>query len=127
MDFPSDLHYTKDHEWIRIDGETGWIGITAFAQNQLGDVVLVELPAVGDTLNTGDSFGVVESVKTVSDLYAPLSGRVTETNQALLTAPETVNNDPYRAGWMIQLALTQPTDLSNLMTADAYRAYVEAE
>lgn len=127
MDCPKDLLYTKEHEWIRVDGESGWIGITDYAQSQLGDIVLVELPKLGEKMGKNDSFGVVESVKTVSDLYAPVSGEVVEVNDGLLGSPEIVNEDPYGEGWIAKVALSSKGDLNELMNADAYRAYLEEE
>src|SRR5262249_45281825 len=108
MEFPEDLHYTREHEWIRVEGGEGIIGITDFAQDSLGDVVFVELPTVGAVLTKGQTFGVVESNKTVSDLFAPVGGRVLAANQTLRDQPEHVNHDPYGAGWMIRIALTRP-------------------
>ena len=125
--YPSDYRYTKEHEWVMIDGETAIVGITDHAQDQLGDVVFVELPSVGDALEAMKSFGTVESVKAVSDLYAPLNGEVSDINQSLEDAPETVNSDPHGAGWMIRVKLTDPSQLNDLMTAEQYTAYVEAE
>lgn len=127
MDFPTDLKYTKDHEWIRIDGEFGWIGITDYAQQQLGDIVLVEIPSDGLELKAGDSFGVVESVKTVSDLYAPATGIVAEGNDSLLEEPNILNQDPYGEGWIVKVRLKDPKELSTLMDARAYQAYLEEE
>jgi glycine cleavage system H protein len=126
MEFPDDLRYTKDHEWIRIDGNDGVVGITDFAQDALGDVVFVELPAIGTELAEGQAFGVVESNKTVSDLFAPIAGRVVAVNQELRDDPERVNRDPYGDGWMIRLAVGK-ADAKHLMDAAAYRATVESE
>ena len=127
MDFPSDLRYSKDHEWLRLsaDGKTGKIGITDFAQQELGDIVYVELPAVGDDFARGDEFGTVEAVKTVSELYMPVSGTVTAVNEALEDAPELVNDDPYGEGWMIEIELANPDEAGELMDADAYAAMVK--
>jgi glycine cleavage system H protein len=122
MDFPEDLKYTKDHEWIRVTGDTGIVGITDHAQGELGDVVFVELPAVGKALKQHESFGTIEAVKAVSDLYAPVSGTVLEVNQGLGAAPETVNKDPYGKGWMVKLKITNSADLSTLLDATAYKA-----
>ena len=127
MEFPDDLHYTKEHEWLRLEGNDGIVGITDFAQDALGDVVFVELPTVGATLRQGQTFGVVESNKTVSDLFAPVSGRVTAVNQVLRDEPERVNQDPYGGGWMIRLALTQHDEVDALLDAGAYRAFVASE
>ena len=125
--YPADYRYTKEHEWVMIDGETAVVGITDHAQDQLGDVVFVELPAVGDALESAKSFGTVESVKAVSDLYAPLNGEVTDVNQALEDAPETVNSDPHGEGWMIRMKIGDPSQVKELMTAEQYEAYVSAE
>jgi glycine cleavage system H protein len=127
MEFPDDLHYTKEHEWLRVEGNEGVVGITDFAQDALGDVVFVELPTVGATLLQGQTFGVVESNKTVSDLFAPVSGRVTAVNHALRDEPERVNRDPYSEGWMVRLALTRPDEVEELLDADGYRAFVASE
>ena len=117
--YPGDLKYSKDHEWIRVSGDTGQVGITDYAQNQLGDVVYVELPEVGQTFGRGDQFGSIESVKAVSDLYCPVSGEVVEVNTALDTTPESVNQQPHES-WMIVLKLTDPTELSDLHDAEGY-------
>jgi len=126
MQVPDELKYTKDHEWLRIEGGEGVIGITDFAQDALGDVVFVELPAVGATLAQGDAFGVVESNKSVSDLYAPVAGTVVAVNQALVDAPESVNADPYGAGWMIRLKLDGAAG-DGLLDAAAYRQHADSE
>ena len=117
--YPGDLKYSKDHEWIRVSGDTGQVGITDYAQNQLGDVVYVELPEVGQTFGRGDQFGSIESVKAVSDLYCPVSGEVVEVNTALDTMPESVNQQPHES-WIIVLKLTDPTELSDLHDAEGY-------
>ena len=127
MDFPEDLRYTREHEWARTKGGTVVVGITDFAQDQLGDVVYVELPDVGDPVKKGESFGVVESTKAVSELFAPLSGKVVEVNDPLADAPETVNDDPYEEGWMIVIEPSDPKELDALMDAKAYRAFVEEQ
>ena len=119
MTYPTDLKYTKDHEWIRINDQNGLIGITDYAQEQLGDVVYVELPEVGRVFAQGDQFGSVESVKAVSDLYCPVSGEVIEVNSVLETQPELVNKDPHE-NWMIVVKLTNPDELASLIDADAY-------
>ena len=123
LEYPSDLRYTSDHEWVRV-GDDGVvrIGITAFAQDALGDVVYVSLPAVGDTVSTGDACGEVESTKSVSDVYAPLDGEVTATNAALDGAPELLNSDPYGEGWMFELRLADTSAVDGLMDATAYTA-----
>lgn len=122
--YPSDFRYTKEHEWIKVTGDTGTVGITDYAQHELGDVVFVELPKVGANFNASQSFGTVESVKAVSEIYSPASGEVLETNTALADAPETINKDPHGAAWMIKIRLTNPKELSNLMDAAAYQAYI---
>ena len=117
---PGDRRYTAEHEWIKPDGELYVIGITAFAQDQLGDIVYVELPKVGDQVESGKPFGVIESVKTASDLYAPVSGEVVEVNADLVDQPQSVNDDPYDAGWMIKIRPADSTELEKLLTADQY-------
>ena len=127
MEFPEDLRYTREHEWARRKGNQIVVGITDFAQHQLGDVVYVELPDVGDPVKKGESFGVVESTKAVSELFSPLSGKVVEVNDPLADAPETVNEDPYEEGWMIVIEPSDPKELETLMDAKAYRAFVEEQ
>lgn len=122
MNVPSDLLYTSDHEWIRHRDGEGEVGISAFAEEQLGDVVFVELPEVGRVVAKAEPFGVIESVKAVYDLFAPVSGEVIGRNEALLEAPEKVNNSPYSDGWMIRLRLSNPAELDELMDAGAYQA-----
>ena len=126
MQIPDDLRYTKDHEWLRVETGRGTVGITDFAQDALGDVVFVELPAVGTVLAQGQTFGVVESNKTVSDLLSPVAGRVAEVNEALRTRPELVNQEPYGGGWMIRVSITAVAD-ADLLDAAAYRTLVERE
>lgn len=121
---PTDLRYTKDHEWVRMEGDTATVGITAYAANQLGDVVFVELPDVGRTVGQHATFGVVESVKAVSDLFAPISGEVVEVNGALAASPEAVNGDPYGSGWMIRLRVADPGQLAELLDAGTYGALI---
>jgi glycine cleavage system H protein len=123
---PADLRYTSDHEWVRLDGDLATVGITAYAAEQLGDIVFVELPEVGRTLDQFAAFGVVESVKAVSDLFAPLGGEVTETNPGLAASPESVNSDPYGEGWMVQLRIADPAQLGELLDAAAYDDLVAA-
>ncbi len=118
--YPKDLRYTKEHEWIRVEGDTGTVGITNFAQAQLGDVVYVDLPDVGTTFDAGQSFGTIESVKAVSELYAPVSGEVTEVNAALKDKPELVNSKPHES-WMVKLRLAEPDEVAELMDAGAYQ------
>jgi len=122
--YPSDYRYTKEHEWIKVTGATGTIGITDYAQHELGDVVFVELPAVGAKITTGQVFGSVESVKAVSEIFAPVSGEVTEANVALSDTPETLNSDPHGAGWLIKIKLANAAEVSSLMDAAAYQAFI---
>jgi glycine cleavage system H protein len=124
VDVPDDLRYTDEHEWIRDEGETATVGISAYAADQLGDVVFVELPAVGRTLKAREAFGVIESVKAVSDLYSPVSGEVTAVNEELASRPELVNADPYASGWMLKLRLARREDLDELRDAGSYRAMI---
>lgn len=123
--YPPDLRYTREHEWAKVEGQRARVGITQYAQDQLGDVVFVELPKVGAKVRQMQSFGVVESVKAVSDLFAPLSGEVVEVNAGLTEHPEQINRDPYGGGWLIVIALTAPQELDGLMTAAQYEAYLE--
>jgi glycine cleavage system H protein len=127
MNIPDDLKYTKDHEWARQKGTKVLIGITDFAQDQLGDVVFVELPAIGDEVKRGESFGVVESTKAVSELFAPISGKVVEVNDPLVEAPENINEDPYEEGWMIAIEPSDPKELAELLDAKAYKAHVDEQ
>jgi glycine cleavage system H protein len=124
MSYPADLKYTKEHEWIRVDGGTGAIGITDFAQQQLGDVVYVELPDVGATLTAGQVFGTIESVKAVSELFAPVGGEVLETNGSLKDRPDAVNSKPHET-WMVKLKLANPGEVGSLMDAAAYEALIQ--
>ena len=124
MNFPGELYYTKDHEWIKLDGDTATVGITDFAQRELGDIVYVEVETVGKQLEMGAVFGTVEAVKTVSDLFLPLNGTITELNASLANAPESVNNDPYGKGWMIKMKISNPKDIETLMDAKAYEQMV---
>jgi glycine cleavage system H protein len=124
MTFPENLKYTKDHEWILIDGDSGTIGITEYAQGELGDVVFVELPAVGKTVKQHESFGTIEAVKAVSDLYAPASGSITAVNKDLEGTPELVNKDPYGKGWMVKIKLSNPSEVSSLLNAASYKALI---
>jgi|SRR5687768_17031743 glycine cleavage system H protein len=125
--YPADLRYTKEHEWVRVEGDRGTVGITEYAQKQLGDVVYVELPDVGRVLKPHDIFGTVESVKAVSELYAPVAGEVAEANSALVQTPEKINTDPYGSAWMIRVKLADPAAVAQLMDAAAYKAFVESE
>ena len=126
MAYPADFKYTKEHEWLKVDGNTGTIGITDHAQNSLGDIVFVELPKVGADIIVGQTFGSVESVKAVSDLYAPVSGTVTEVNQALNTSPEGVNKDAH-AAWMIKVTLKDPSEIAKLLSASDYEKFAAEE
>ena len=126
MNFPENLRYTKDHEWVRLEGDTAVIGITDFAQRELGDIVYVEIETVGKSLSAETVFGTVEAVKTVSDLYLPVSGTVLETNPDIAKTPELVNTDPYNAGWMIKMKVDNPADVQSLMDAAAYSNLVGA-
>lgn len=127
MDFPEELKYTEEHEWVLAEDDIVTVGITDFAQDQLGDVVFVELPEVGDTLEAGATLGVVESVKAVSDVYAPVSGEVVEINEELVDEPETLNNSPYDAGWMVKVKPSDPSALNELMDVAAYQEFVEKD
>lgn len=124
MNVPENLHYTKDHEWISIEGNIATVGITDFAQGELGDIVYVDITTKGKALSAEEVFGTVEAVKTVSDLFLPLQGTITEVNPALDAQPELVNTDPYGAGWMIKMTVDNPADFDNLLTAAAYNALV---
>jgi glycine cleavage system H protein len=125
--YPDNLHYTKDHEWILVQGETGTIGITDFAQEQLGDVVHVQLPRVGEKFSAHDTFGEVESVKTFSELFTPVSGEVVEVNEALADSPELVNSSPYGDGWMIKVKLSGSGEVDSLLSASEYEDFVESQ
>jgi glycine cleavage system H protein len=122
--YPSDYRYTQEHEWIKVQGDTGTVGITDYAQHELGDVVFVELPKVGAKFTAGQSFGTVESVKAVSEIYSPVAGEVLEVNTALADAPETINKDPHGVAWMIKIKIANAKDLTRLMDAAAYQAYI---
>ena len=126
MNIPTELKYTKDHEWVKIDGEIATIGITDFAQQELGDIVYVEIESIGETLDAEEVFGTVEAVKTVSDLFMPLSGEVLEFNAALEDIPESVNDDPYKSGWMIKVKIEDPSQISDLLDFDAYKQLIKA-
>lgn len=126
MNIPSELKYTKDHEWIKIDGNMATIGITDFAQGELGDIVYVEVETVDETLDQEEVFGTVEAVKTVSDLFLPLSGKIVEFNEALEDEPEKVNIDPYGEGWMVKIELSDPSQIDGLLSAEAYKELIGA-
>jgi glycine cleavage system H protein len=125
--YPDDLHYTKDHEWIRVSGDTGAVGITDFAQEQLGDVVHITLPRVGEKFEAHATFGEVESVKTFSELYLPASGEVIEINEALADSPELVNTSPYGDGWMVKIKISDPSEIDSLLSASEYEDFVESQ
>ena len=125
--YPQSLKYTKEHEWARVSGNTATVGITAFAKDQLGDVVYLELPEVGARVKKGEPFGVVESTKAVSELFAPVSGKVTKVNKALVDAPESINDDPHEKGWMIELEMSFPSEAGELLDAKQYEELVAAE
>ncbi len=124
MTFPDELKYTKDHEWVRIEGDIATVGITDYAQGELGDVVFVELPSKGKQVKQGASFGTVEAVKAVSDLYSPLSGEVTDVNPALEKTPELVNKDPYNGGWMMKMKISSKNEFNNLLDVKKYRELI---
>ena len=124
MSYPENFKYTKEHEWVLVEGENGTIGITDHAQNELGDIVFVDLPKPGGTITKGSTFGSVESVKAVSDIYAPVSGEITAINDALATAPEKLNADPHGEAWLIKVKLTKPGELNELLSAADYQKYV---
>jgi glycine cleavage system H protein len=126
MNIPAELKYTQDHEWVRVEGETAFIGVTDFAQGELGDVVFVEIETEGEHLGKGDTFGTVEAVKTVSDLFMPVGGQVVEVNPALADEPELVNKDPYNTGWMIKIIMADPSELDELLSAEDYQKMIEA-
>lgn len=126
MNIPSHLKYTSDHEWVLIEGNTATVGVTDFAQSELGDIVFVDISTSGATLKAGEIFGTVEAVKTVSDLFLPISGNISEVNSGLDSAPEVVNTDPYGAGWMIKISFEEGVDMSELLDADAYKALIGA-
>jgi glycine cleavage system H protein len=127
MSYPNDRRYTKEHEWVEVKGDVATIGITDYAQHELGDVVFVEMPKVGAKIETGKTFGTVESVKAVSDIYAPASGEVVETNEVLHNTPETINSDPHGAAWLIKIRLANPAEIGGLMDAAAYEAYIASQ
>ncbi len=124
MNIPSDIRYTKDHEWIRVEGNTGIVGITDFAQKELGDIVFVDIPTLGETLAKAAVFGTIEAVKTVSDMFLPVSGKVLEINPELANAPEMINKDAYGKGWIIKINITVPAELNELLTAEQYKSLV---
>ncbi len=126
MNIPTDLRYTSDHEWIKVTGNTGIIGITEFAQGELGDIVFVEIETLGNHLEKGSTFGTIEAVKTVSDLFIPVTGKVVEVNTSVNDKPDTINKDPYGAGWLIKIEIDDPSQVNELMDAGAYAALINA-
>jgi glycine cleavage system H protein len=126
MNIPENLYYTNDHEWIRVEGNTAWVGVTDFAQHQLGDIVFVDVATVGENLSEGETFGTIEAVKTVSDLFMPLASEVNEFNEALDSEPELINKDPYGKGWIVKVTLADASKLSALLTPEQYKALIAA-
>ena len=126
MNIPLDLRYTKDHEWLKVTGDEAFVGITDFAQHELGDIVFIEVETVGETLAKGEAFGTIEAVKTVSDMYMPVGGEVLEFNDKLTTNPEILNQDPYENGWVIRIRLNDPSEVNNLLDASGYTAQIGA-
>lgn len=122
MNVPANLKYTEDHEWVKVEGDIATVGITDFAQSELGDIVFVDIQTAGETLAQGEVFGTIEAVKTVADAFMPVSGEVVEVNEALEAAPESVNTDPYEAGWMIKIKFSDASEIDNLLTAEQYQA-----
>lgn len=122
--YPENFYYTKEHEWVSVEGDTGTVGITDHAQSELGDIVYVDLPKVGSTVESGKTFGSVESVKAVSDIYSPLTGEVVAINESLATAPETLNSDPHNAGWLVKIKLSAPNEVKSLLSAADYQSYI---
>lgn len=125
MNVPADLKYTKDHEWLKVEGDTALVGITDFAQHELGDIVFVEVETVGETLAKHESFGTIEAVKTVSDMYMPVSGEILEFNEGLTTKPETINQDPYGNGWVVRIRLSDASEVSDLLSPEQYQAQIQ--
>ena len=124
MNIKENLKYAKTHEWVRVDGDYAYIGISDFAQSELGDIVYVDVPTIGENLSIGDVFATIEAVKTVSDVYLPISGEVIEFNEALATNPELINKDPYGEGWIVKVKMTNPAEIDNLLSADDYKAAI---
>ncbi|MDD8018443.1 MAG: glycine cleavage system protein GcvH [Bacteroidota bacterium] len=124
MNFPANIKYTKDHEWIRVEGTNGVVGITEYAQGELGDIVFVELPSIGKKVEAGQSFGTVEAVKAVSDLYSPVTGEVTAVNKEIQDSPELINKEPYERGWMIKIKIEKSSELISLLDAEAYKKLI---
>lgn len=126
MNIPADLKYTKDHEWIRVDGDTAFVGVTDFAQGELGDIVFIEVETVGESLEEGETFGTIEAVKTVSDLFMPISADILEFNEQLNSTPELINKDPYGEGWIVKVKVQDPSQLSALLSPESYKELVGA-
>lgn len=126
MNVPGNLKYTKDHEWLRIEGDTGYIGVTDFAQGELGDIVFIEIETVGETLKKEEVFGTIEAVKTVSDMFMPVSGEILEMNPAIEESPDVVNKDPYGKGWMVKIKITDPSEVNSLLSPEKYRELIGA-
>jgi glycine cleavage system H protein len=126
MNVPGNLKYTKDHEWIRIEGDMGYVGVTDFAQGELGDIVFIEIETVGETLKKEEVFGTIEAVKTVSDMFMPVSGEIIEMNPAIEESPDVVNKDPYGKGWMVKIKITDPSEVSHLLLPEKYRELIGA-
>jgi glycine cleavage system H protein len=126
MNIPENLYYTKDHEWIKVNGDEALIGVTDFAQHQLGDIVFIEVNTIGETVSQGEAFGTIEAVKTVSDMFAPVSCEIVEFNENLTANPELINKDPYVEGWIVKVKVNNPADLSSLLTTAQYKELVEA-
>jgi glycine cleavage system H protein len=124
MDFPDNLKYTAEHEWIRVEGENGFVGITDYAQGELGDIVYVDVPAAGANVEKGKSFGTIEAVKAVSDIYAPVSGKIVEVNPEIKDHPEVINKDPYGAGWMVKISISEPAQADTLLDSQAYKSLI---
>ena len=122
MNVPANLLYTKDHEWLRVEGNNGYVGVTDFAQGELGDIVFIEIETVGETLSMEDVFGTIEAVKTVSDMFMPVSGEILEVNPALEESPDVVNKDPYGKGWMVKINIINPSEVKNLLSPEGYKA-----
>lgn len=125
MNVPANLKYTKDHEWLKIDGEHAYVGITDFAQHELGDIVFIEVETVGEILEKHEAFGTIEAVKTVSDMYMPVGGEILEFNEALTTAPETINKDPYEQGWVVKIKIFHDSEVAELLTPEQYSALIQ--
>ena len=126
MNVPGNLKYTKDHEWLRIEGEMGYVGVTDFAQGELGDIVFIEIETVGETLKNEEVFGTIEAVKTVSDMFMPVSGEILEMNPAIEESPDVVNKDPYGKGWMVKIRITNPSEIDHLLSPEKYRELIGA-